>query len=107
MSKHTPGEWIISGISQEDGSISIAKGQIVLCYVTNAASFFEVVRGQHPSVQFANARLIAAAPELLEALESIADCCNEDDAARDYASRQAEIRGIARAAIAKATGEQK
>ncbi len=54
----------------------------------------------------ADARLIAAAPELLEALESIRDCCEEDHAARDYASRQTEIRGIARAAIAKATGEQ-
>ena len=46
-----------------------------------------------------------AAPELLEALQSIAECCNEDQTARDYASRQTEIRGIARAAIAKATGE--
>ncbi len=52
----------------------------------------------------ANARLIAAAPELLDALQSIADCCDEEHAARDYASRQTEIRGIARAAIAKAGG---
>jgi hypothetical protein len=36
---------------------------------------------------------------LLEALQSIADCCDEEHAARDYASRQTEIRGIARAAI--------
>jgi hypothetical protein len=43
--------------------------------------------------------------DLLEALESIADCCDEHHAARDYCSRQTEIRGIARAAIAKATGE--
>lgn len=45
--------------------------------------------------------------ELLEALQSIAECCDEDHAARDYASRQTEIRGMARAAIAKATGENK
>ena len=43
--------------------------------------------------------------QLLEALRSIADCCDEEHAARDYASRQAEIRGIARAAIAKAEGQ--
>jgi hypothetical protein len=55
---------------------------------------------------WADARLIAAAPELLEALQSIADCCDEDHAARDYASRQTEIRGIARAAIARAEGGQ-
>jgi hypothetical protein len=47
-------------------------------------------------------RLHALNGELLEALQSIADCCDEDHAARDYASRQTEIRGIARAAIAKA-----
>ena len=48
-----------------------------------------------------------AAPNLLEALQSIAECCDEHYAARDYASRQTEIRGIARAAIVKATGEDK
>jgi len=51
-------------------------------------------------------RLHALKGELLEALQSIAECCDEDHAARDYASRQTEIRGIARAAIAKAEGEQ-
>lgn len=66
--QHTPGEWRISGISQEDGSISIAKNQIVICYVTNAASIFEVVLKQTPETQFANAHLIAAAPDMYEAL---------------------------------------
>lgn len=36
---------------------------------------------------------------LREVLQSIADCCDEDHAARDYCSRQTEIRGIARAAL--------
>jgi hypothetical protein len=53
-----------------------------------------------------DAALVAAAPDLLAALQSIEDCCNEEHAARDYASRQTEIRGIARAAIALATGGQ-
>ena len=52
----------------------------------------------------ANAALIASAPDMLEALRSIAECCDEDHAARDYSSRQTEIRGIARAAIDKAEG---
>jgi hypothetical protein len=51
-------------------------------------------------------RLHAVNAELLGALQSIAECCDEDHAARDYASRQTEIRGIARAAIAKAEGEK-
>jgi Tfp pilus assembly protein PilN len=45
------------------------------------------------------ARVEAQRDALLEALQSIADCCDEEHAARDYASRQTEIRGIARAAI--------
>ena len=50
-------------------------------------------------------RLHEVNQELLAALESIAECCDENRAARDYLSRQTEIRGIARAAIAK--GEAK
>jgi hypothetical protein len=52
-------------------------------------------------------RLHEVNQELLTALKSIAECCDEDRAARDYLSRQTEIRGIARAAIAKAEGEMK
>lgn len=84
MSKHTPGPWIIRGISQEDGSISFGseKFRIVIGYVTNAASIGDFVqeslkRGTFGSpdaahTQWANARLCAAAPEMLEALKSIA-----------------------------------
>ena len=44
-------------------------------------------------------RVEAQRDALLEAMQSIADCCDEEHAARDYTSRQTEIRGIARAAI--------
>jgi hypothetical protein len=37
--------------------------------------------------------------EALNTLQSIADCCEEDRSARDYASRQTEIRGLARRAL--------
>ena len=47
-------------------------------------------------------RLHESNQELLAALQSINECCDEDHASRDYASRQTEIRGIARAAINKA-----
>ena len=50
-------------------------------------------------------RLHEVNQELLAALQSINECCDEDHASRDYASRQTEIRGIARVAIAK--GEAK
>jgi len=47
----------------------------------------------------ANARLIAAAPELLEALEAVVACWNHHDVGKAY------VEDLARAAIAKAKGE--
>ena len=98
--KHTPGTWeaignlVRSPIHQPEG---LPRGvQIADC----RDGYFLA----HTEEAKANARLIAAAPELLAALRSIADCCDEDHAARDYASRQTEIRGVARAAIAKVEG---
>ena len=51
-------------------------------------------------------RLHAVNQALLEALQSILDMCNEDSHARDYASRQTEIRGTAIVALRKAQGDQ-
>ena len=51
-----------------------------------------------------NGLLIAEALAMLEALNAIVECCEEDSHARDFASRQFEIRGIARAAIARVEG---
>ena len=101
--KHTPGPWVVRTIDQSLATVETQDGEYIIC---NAAQ----LRGDDWKTEHAerkaNARLIAAAPELLDALQSIAECCNEDRTARDYASRQTEIRGIARAAIAKATGEE-
>ena|SRR6185437_5244405 len=74
--KHTPGPWSVSGISQADGSISIAKDGIVIAYATNASSFGDFINAALSGrkdfgapdtafTQLANARLLAAAPELL------------------------------------------
>lgn len=91
--KHTPGPW--------EPECRSGDWVVISARDKNAVAWPNRPRGNEVE---ANVRLIAAAPDLLEALQSIADCCNEDHTARDYASRQAEIRGIARAAIAKATG---
>lgn len=102
---HTPGPWKVLEHSWSDTSI-VAKGfDHGICSLDINHATEESVEADE-ALMAANARLIAAAPDLLEALQSIAECCEEDQTARDYASRQTEIRGIARAAIAKATGEQ-
>lgn len=52
-------------------------------------------------------RLHAVNQVLVEALQSVLDMCNEDSHARDYASRQTEIRGTAIVALRKAQGDGK
>ena len=46
-------------------------------------------------------KCVNAHDALVEALQSIVDMCNEDSHARDYASRQTEIRGTAIVALRK------
>jgi hypothetical protein len=85
MSAHTPGPWVIKGISMDTGSISIGPEdlRIVIAYVTNAASFGDFVNAtlagrrdfgapDTANTQQANACLIAAAPDLYEYVESSA-----------------------------------
>lgn len=63
MTQHTPGPWIINlNCIATDAS----KGNILICRIYNSASLSS---GEVDS----NAHLIAAAPDLLEALELIHD----------------------------------
>ena len=93
---HTPGPWRLEPVN--DRSINH------LCPVDpNDLSLLTVVmQDETPFAAVyndADARLIAAAPELLEALKAI---CDEQDERQGYASIETYDR--ARAAIAKATG---
>jgi hypothetical protein len=82
MSKHTPGPWAI----YRDGlSVGKAKDHTGICEVWERSA----------SDGFANAHLIAAAPELLEALEGLRDFCEQAGFPCDRANR----------VIAKAKGE--
>lgn len=100
MSKHTPAPWTVSEL---DASGEVSEYHIFI--EPDVAVIERKVETRNEGRDMANARLIASAPQLLQALESIFYCCDEDHAARDYASRQAEIRGIAIAAIRAARGE--
>ncbi len=96
MSKHTPGPWhatvppssdihFIRNIDSDDA------GQIAKVRVGPVLEQAEAL---------ANARLIAAAPDLLEALECLQEWV--DNCFQEYSD--AEVCSVARAAIAKAEG---
>ena len=93
--KYTSGPWQIHGNSvvgvdetQDDGEIQCQRiATLAPCQESSA-----------------NARLIAAAPDLLDALRRIA-MASEFDVARGIQCAK-EMRQIARAAISKARGEQ-
>ena len=87
--KGTPGSWFVGG--NEGNKLSV-----------NADSYFVALVDEGDS-QEANARLIAAAPELLAALIKCADALEEVS----YQAWCGEIIDEARAAINKATGETK
>ena len=95
--KHTPGHWVVAPPFEEDGLIEIPIGVMTPMGLFTVAV---VMGGMSPEMQVANASLIAAAPELLEALQAFvkyADDVNDDSPEFDRAS----------AAIAKATGQSK
>lgn len=100
MTKHTQGPW---HVVIEDGKPGVKS--LDDFYITNTidAAGYE----SDNDTMFANARLIAAAPELLEALEGVFHACllaNEDESIPF--ELDGDLLDAARAAIAKATGEK-
>ena len=93
MSKHTPGPWVVVGNRTkyvEARLVGSLMQEVAACGPTIADEGY----GQQ---QEANARLIAAAPDLLEALKR----CKFDSL-----NMTLEDREFCRAAIARAAGEQ-
>lgn len=99
--KHTPGPWSINNWPQPDSSIAIgATGTPLIARV----QLRDVSINEHN----ANARLIAAAPELLEALSELADEVS-DRFDLESPSTNPGIKhavAVARKAIARATAAQ-
>lgn len=99
--QHTPGPWAYSRHDQFGGwrfYVAQADGAPYTPHYSDVATLIaETVSDERRSIQEANARLIAAAPELLEALQFVMTAHGEQ---LDMAFQQAQ------AAIAKAIGEK-
>lgn len=91
MSKHTPGPWAVGKHPGRDAGTDLRE-------VTYLSPFG---RAYICEAEKANARLIAAAPELLEALHAMLDCPGIDDTNQEIGET---FRTIVNAAIAKAEG---
>jgi hypothetical protein len=94
--KHTPGPWKWLG-APGDSDLNSASGKIITDYGYEGLGFS--MYGE-PGADDANARLIPAAPDLLEALRGVLPEGWGDDDTMDH------VPGVkaARLAIAKATG---
>ena len=99
MSKHVPGPW---GLMPDNPL------QITHMVDHSDPLFLAEVNWSNLAVAKANARLIAAAPELLEALRGYVERQEEHNATLTRTARNASDKWLedARAAIAKATGEE-
>lgn len=103
MNKHTPGPWHIYNDSQvEHVGIEAENVSIV---IFGADDDDAGIRGRNTEEAIANAHLIAAAPELLEALENIKHSVAQAIKTRnDWHREFLLIRNLADSAIAKAKG---
>lgn len=99
--KHTPGPWNSQAHPPNEcacleGIFDAESNQIAMVYKS----------GHHLSMhaQRANARLIAAAPDMLDALERIAAVTPTEGKAARNRGAMLQMRALAEVAIAKATG---
>lgn len=103
---HTPGPWL-TDIENPVTDIK-ATGFLEVLDDANGTLAFVNCESMPPSKEdFANARLIAAAPELLAAVEDLLDVLDmETDAQKEVSEQTQEVLDAAYAAIAKAKGGQ-
>lgn len=92
-SLHTPGPWSFSTSPQPNGCPSVGARGLLVAVVAHSVN-----QSDQKETALANARLIAAAPELLKELTYFLDWIEQGDYEESFLNS-------ARAAIAKATGE--
>lgn len=108
-SKHTPGPWILAESVENRFSKTDMRRVRAANEGAEHGAVCEVYGVRDGSTACANARLIAAAPELLEALVEATACgmapiSSAKDGGASTHSRQVRCADMIRAAIAKATG---
>jgi hypothetical protein len=101
MSKHTPGPWRVGNGSLMESGVFSADGKTLVAGTHGSARNYR--RQEQIAEQDANARLIAAAPDLLEALQALRRIC-ADTPAVERNPRFVTANSAALAAIAKAKG---
>lgn len=118
MSKHTPGPWLIHGamLGYKGDILSPTAKRIPDCHhiarcfapkpESDAICELQAIGIEREAIAQieANARLIASAPDLLEALQWIAK--NYENGHINHVDFRVEAKHLADAAIAKALGEQ-
>lgn len=103
QAKHTPGPWRFGEFELYPGAdlrfnISQAEGAQ---YTPHYSDVAVTIAGERKSIQEANARLIAAAPDLLATLSQIERLSREADG--NLVNVRSMLGDIARAAITRAT----
>lgn len=99
--EHTPGPWYVGvhgerGKYADGGQVWVPHGAISHCVVASA--------NFHLPNKDANARLIAAAPDLLKALEDLVVCLNDCRCGDPSNCKRCQALRARRAAIERATG---
>lgn len=104
--QHTPGPWAVGPAFDNDG-----EPEIIIERHTPAGNLVVAVALAGLRGQEANARLIAAAPDLLEALQAAVECgmvptSSAAEGGASKHSRQVQVADMIRAAIARATHKE-
>jgi hypothetical protein len=99
MNKHTPGPWYVKG-----GTPLVAIDR-TYDIIAGASLIAQTLIAPERSAAAANAVLIAAAPDMLSALIAILDDVSSTHPKFTLDYRIQQCAGIARAAIARATGQ--
>lgn len=111
--KHTPGPWQWDGSPCDYDASNEAPWLVTDAYAVGVEKTLRdgvILKGQIECLNESNARLIAAAPDLLEAVRAYVQHFEAHHITNTHGGRDFDFTGhiaqLARAAISKATGEQ-